>query len=109
LPRDFNSLQLDYISQRLRNNIKFARKHKPSLFIFNGNAWYILLIRHGLIQNYEKVEVTDKFNIYFFEIKGIHSVLFNKFFQRHFWGLTNHHRAVIIPELIREKYDLRFN
>ena len=44
LPRDFNSLQLDYISQRLRNNIKFARKHKPSLFIFNGNAWYILLI-----------------------------------------------------------------
>ena len=73
LPSNFNSLQLNYISQRLQNNIRFARKYKPRLFIFNGNAWYILLIKHGFIPNYEKVKVTEKFNIYFFEIEGIPS------------------------------------
>jgi hypothetical protein len=109
LPINFNTLQLDYISQRFKNNLRFARTHKPSLIIFNGNVWYILLIKYGFIQNYEKVKVTEKFNIYFFEIEDIPSVLFDKFFQRHFWGLNDNHRAVIIPKLIRKKYEIRFN
>lgn len=72
LPANFNPLQLEYINQRFRNNLRFARKHESRLFIFNGNTWYVLLIKHGLIQNYQKVKVTEKFNIYFFEIEGNH-------------------------------------
>jgi hypothetical protein len=86
LPISLNSLQFDCISLRFENNPRFARKHKPSLFIFNGNTWYIILIKHGLIQNNEKIKVTEKFNVYFFELEDISSVLFDEFFQRHFWG-----------------------
>jgi hypothetical protein len=28
----------------------------------------------------------------------------NKFFQRHFWGITDHDRKVTIPKLIHERY-----
>jgi hypothetical protein len=66
-------------------------------------------VKNFLIPHYEKIKITGKFNVYLFEIEGISSVLFDKFFQRHFWGITDYHRAVIIPELIRKKYDIRFN
>lgn len=109
LPSNFNPLQLAYIRQRFQNTLRFPRKNKSSLFIFNGNSWYVLLIKHKFIQNYEKIKINEKFNLYLFEIEGIPFVLFDKFFQRHFWGITDYHRAVIIPELIRKKYDIRFN
>ena len=42
LPSKFDTLQFDYVNQRLQRNIRFARKFKPSLFVFNGNAWYVI-------------------------------------------------------------------
>ena len=109
LSSKFDTLQFDYVNQRLQRNIRFARKFKPSLFVFNGNAYtYVILIKHGFIRNYEKVEITEKFSTFFFEIEGIPSVLFDKFFQRHFWGLKDYDRAVTIPSLIRKKFDIQF-
>jgi hypothetical protein len=43
LPSKFNPPQLDYISQRFQNTLRFAKKYKPNLFFFNGNTWYVLL------------------------------------------------------------------
>jgi hypothetical protein len=69
LPGKLSQLQLNYLTMRFNNSLNFIVKFNPKLFIFNGNPWYILLIKHGLVQKYEKVQVSEKFNIYFFEIK----------------------------------------
>jgi hypothetical protein len=50
------------------------------------------------------VQVTKLFNLYFFELEGVPSVLFDKFFQRHFWGINDYDRKVVIPRIIRERY-----
>jgi hypothetical protein len=99
-----SNLQLDYLTQRFGENINFIINFEPKLFIFNGNPWYLLLIKNKLISDFEKISITDKFNLYFFKIKDIPSVLFDKFFQRHFWGITNEHRRVTIPNLIFKKF-----
>ena len=104
LPPRLNSQQLNYLIERLEENIHFITKFKPKLFIFNGSPWYTLLIKNGLITDSDKVPITNKFNLYFFKIKDIPSVLFDKFFQRHFWGITNEHRNVTIPNLILKRY-----
>jgi len=69
-----------------------------------GNPWYVLLIKHNLIREYHKVQVSKLFNICFFEVEGTPSVLFDKFFQRHFWGITDYDIKVTIPKLIDERY-----
>jgi hypothetical protein len=69
----------------------------------------VLLIKHNLVNEYNKVHVSKRFNLYFFELEGVPSVLFDKFFQRHFWGIDNYHRKVVIPKLIRERYQGRLN
>ena len=50
------------------------------------------------------LQVSKLFNIYFFEGEGISSVLFDKFFQRHFWEITDLDRKVTISKLIHERY-----
>jgi hypothetical protein len=66
------------------SSLEFIRKFKPFLLIFNGDIWHRLLARENFISNADKVGVTDKFNLYFIETLGIRSVLFDKFFSRHF-------------------------
>jgi hypothetical protein len=39
------------------------------------------------MQNYEKVKVTEKFNVYFFEIEGIPSVAIRQIFSKAFLGV----------------------
>jgi hypothetical protein len=104
LPTRLNDYQLNYLSERLEDNINFITCFKPKLFIFNGSTWYTILIRNGLITDFDKVSITDKFNLIFFRVKDIPCVLFDKFIQRHFWGITNEHRRITIPTLIHEKY-----
>ena len=89
---------------RLKGNLDFITKFNPKLLLFNGNPWYLLLIKHNLIREYNKIQVSNKFNLYFFEIEGITSVIFDKFFQVHYWGITNYDRRVTIPKLIQERY-----
>lgn len=74
------------------------------LLIFNGRIWKTLLIDHNLINKYEKIPITERFNIYFFESYGIQFVLFDRFFQRQFWGITNDDRMFTIPKLIHNQY-----
>jgi len=104
LPSRLSSSQLTYLMVRLRSNLDFITKFRPRLLLFNGNPWYILLIKHNLVEKYHKVQVSKLFNIYFFEVKGIPSVLFDKFFQRHFWGITDFDRKATIPNMIHERY-----
>jgi hypothetical protein len=56
------------------------------------------------VKEYQKVKVSKLFNIYFFEIQGVPSVLFDKFFSRHYWGITDYVRKITLPRLIRAKY-----
>jgi hypothetical protein len=100
------SSQIDYLNYRLRSNLDFIIGYKPKLLLFNGKPYHVLLIEHNLIREYQKVEVKNSkdFNIYFFKIEGIPSVLFDKFFQAHFWRITNYDRRVTIPRLFNEKY-----
>ena len=104
LPSKLSSSQLDYMNIRLKGNLDFITKFNPKLLLFNGNPWYVLLIKHNLIREYNKIQISNKFNLYFFEIEGITSVLFDKFFQAHYWGITNYDRRVTIPKLIHERY-----
>jgi hypothetical protein len=50
------------------------------------------------------VQVSKLFNLYFFELEGVPSVLFDKFFQRHFWGIDEYDRREKIPSLILQRY-----
>jgi len=104
IPFKLSSSQLGYLRMRLRSSLDFITKFKPKLLLFNGNPWYVLLIKHNLVRKYHKVQVSKLFNLYFFEIESIPSVLFDKFFQRHFWGITDYDRKVTIPRLIHERY-----
>jgi hypothetical protein len=101
---NLSASQLNYLKGRLRNNLDFITKFRPKLLLFNGNPWYVLLIKHNLVAQYQKVQVSKHFSIYFFEVEGIPSLLFDKFFQRRFWGITDSDRKVTIPKLILEKY-----
>jgi hypothetical protein len=62
------------------------------------------LIKHDIIKEHQKVQVSKLFNLYFFEIHGIPSVLFDKFFLKSFWGITDYDRKITIPKLILGKY-----
>jgi len=104
LPSILTRQQFTYLRSRYDSNINFIIPFKPKLLIFNGRIWETLLIEHNLIEDYVKVPVTKQFSTYSFEIDGIPSVLFDRFFQRHFWGITNHDRLVTIPKLIHNKF-----
>jgi dihydrofolate reductase len=96
--------QLDHLIQRFEENINFIKNFEPKLFIFNGSSWYSLLFKNKLISEFEKISNTAKFILYFIKIKDTLSVLFDKFFQRHFWRITNEDRRIKIPNLIVKEY-----
>ena len=103
-PTFLSKAQLEYLLPRFKNSIDFIINYKPKLFIFNGSPWYILLIKNNIIKTFDKVSLTKKFSLYFFVIQGIPCILFDKFFQRHFWGITNEDRKNTIPNLVYNKY-----
>ena len=104
LPSDFSSFQLTYLTERYKNSLEFIRRYNPKLLIFNGNIWRSLLIKNNLVQVDEKVPITQQLNMYFFKLHDIPCVLFDKFFQRYFWGISNNDRYVTIPSAIHMRY-----
>ena len=104
LPSIFSSFQLAYLTERYKASLEFIRRYSPKLLIFNGNIWRNLLVKNNLVQVDEKVPITQKFNMYFFKLHDIPCVLFDKFFQRHFWGISNKDRYVTIPAAIHMRY-----
>ena len=104
LPSNFSSFQLAYLTERYKAGLEFIRRYNPQLLIFNGNIWRNLLVKNNLVQVDEKVPITQKFNMYFFKLHDIPCVLFDKFFQRHFWGISNNDRYITIPAAIHMRY-----
>jgi hypothetical protein len=110
LPTILKEQQLEYLKNRHSSNIKFIKQFKPKLLIFNGKIWKTLLINYNLTEQYVKVPTTNQFNMHFFELDGIPSVLFDRFFQRHFRAITNDDRMFTIPKLIHDRFkNLRVN
>ena len=103
-PNFLSTSQLEYLLPRFQNSVDFIINYRPKLFIFNGSPWYILLIKNNIIKNFDKVTLTKNFSLYFFNIQGFPCVLFDKFFQRHFWGITNDDRKNTIPNLVYKTY-----
>jgi hypothetical protein len=109
-PNILNSKQLEYLHNGFTSNIEFIKQFNLKLLIFNGKIWKTLLINYNLVEQHVKRPVTNQFTMYSFELDGIPSVLFDRFFQRHFWGITNDDRMFTIPKLIHDKFkNLREN
>lgn len=104
LPRVLSELQLNYLKARFERNLDFITKFRPKLLIFNGRPWYTLLIRHGIIKDFETARVSDRFGLYFFRRNEIPCVLFDRFFQSHFWKITDYDRRITIPCIINRTY-----
>jgi hypothetical protein len=76
--------------------------------IFNGKIWKTLFINYKLTEQHVEAPTLDQFTMYSFEIDGIPSVLFDRFFQRNFQGITDDDRMFTIPKLIHDRFmDLR--
>jgi hypothetical protein len=105
LPDILNKEQFEYLQERYISNINFIRQFKPKLLIFNGKVWKTLLINHDLIEQHIEAPNAKQFRMYFFELDGIPSVLFDRFFQRHFLGITNDDRMFTIPKLIHDRFE----
>jgi hypothetical protein len=69
LPKKLSIHQLDYLGSHLTNNLNFITAFKPKLFIFIGMIWYVLLINHELVKEYQKIPISKSFNTYFFELR----------------------------------------
>ncbi len=103
LSKHLSDKEIDILEERLRSLLDFIIKYSPRIFIFNGKPWEILLINQGIVKNYKKVKINKNFSIYLFELQGIPSILFEKFFSRHFW-LDDKERSIIIPKLIKKNF-----
>jgi hypothetical protein len=62
-------------------------------------------MNHDLIEQHIEAPINKQFRMYLFEIDGIPSVLFDRFFQRHFRGITDDDRMFTIPKLIHNKFE----
>ena len=107
ISKKLSNEQFEFLQERFEELVNFITKYKPRLFLFNGKPWEVLLINHGLVKNYDRVPVTKDFILYFFKVGKTPSILFEKFFPRHFW-LNNEHRQKIIPDLIMQQYPKQF-
>lgn len=103
LPSKFSEKQLAYLKESYFSQLDFIKPFQPRLFVFNGNPWHKFLIENHIVTDFEKIQITPKFNIYFFKIGSTPAILFDKFFTSHFFGLTDHHRTQIIPQLINTR------
>jgi hypothetical protein len=110
LPTRFDEEQNRYLIQNFNSLIDFIMPYSPKLLIFNGNPWLVLLKRNSLLNEANKIEVTERFNLYFFKLYKMPAVLMDKFFSAQFWGIKNDpHRSRIIPELIKRQTNLVFD
>jgi hypothetical protein len=109
-PTILDEKQLEYLQNRFTNNIEFIKEFNPKLLIFNGKIWKTLLTDCKLTEHYIDAPIANQFTMYSFELDGIPSVLFDRFFQRHFRGITNDDRMFTIPKLIHDRFkNLREN
>ena len=102
-PSILSTTQLKYLMDSFNNSLDFiTASKKVKLFLLNGSIWNTLLIKNGVIKDFKRTQILKGFNMYFFRIRGVQSVIFDKFFTLHYYGMTHHHRKVTIPKIIRE-------
>jgi len=105
----FSLAQLDYLIPRLYKLIKFISDFHPKMFVFNGKAWYVLLIKHGLVKKPKRVPINKKCNLYFFKLQKIPCILFDNFLSSsHYIGITNLDLTQKIPKKILSHYSKFF-
>lgn len=103
MPYNFSKTQFGYLKYRLDLNIDFIKQYEPKLLIFNGKPWQVLLVEHKLVDKFKKRSIRGKFNVYFFEYKGIKSILFDKFLSS-VRGLTHEQIRNKIARIIVSEY-----
>lgn len=109
-PTTLNEQQFEFLQNRHNSNIEFIKQFKPKLLIFNGRIWKSLFINYKLTEQHINAPTTNQSTVYSFELEGIPSVLFDRFFQRNFRGITDDDRMFTIPKLIHDRFkDLREN
>lgn len=94
-----------YFKLRLEANLNFLKKLKVKLMIFNGNPFYLLLVKNNLIEYDKKVNLNKYVNMYTFKIQGIPCVLFDKFLTQAGFGLSYEDLKNKIPQLVRKEFD----
>lgn len=78
-------MQFQYLKNMFELQMQFLAKFNLSLIIFNGNPWFRFLIENKFSKISTTEKITNKFNIYFFEIHNEQAILFDKFFTLYFW------------------------
>ena len=87
LPSHLSEDQLNYLTTRFKNSVNFIIKHRPKLFVFNGNPWYVLLIKHRLIDDYEKFLLCRSLTFISLNYKIFHVCCLTSSFKDIFGGL----------------------
>lgn len=96
--------QKAYFEFRLNSNINFLKDLNVKLMIFNGNPFYLLLIKNQLIQYDKKINLNKYVNIYFFRINNIPCILFDKFITQPAFGISNEDLKIKITNLILSEF-----
>lgn len=94
--------QLDYFKKRIKSNLDFLKTINTKLIIFNGNPFYLLLIKNRLIDYNKKIKLNKCVNMYFFKISDTPCVLFDRFVTQPAFGLSDKDLKIRIPNLINK-------
>ena len=95
--------QKSYFKNRFESNINFSKKLNIKLMIFNGNPFYLLLIKNNLIQYNKKIKLNKYVNMYTFKVQDIPCILFDKFPTQAGFGLSEDLKMKV-PNLIRAEF-----
>lgn len=98
--------QKEYFKKRFESNLKFLKTIKTKLIIFNGNPFYLLLIKNGLVKHDKKIRLNKHVTMYFFKLNKAPCVLFDKFITQPAFGLSYKDLSKKIPNLIKKETSL---
>ena len=93
-----------YLKGRFESDLNFLKKLKVKLMIFNGNPFYLLLIKNNLIEYDKKINLNKYVNMYLFKVQDIPCVLFDKFLTQPGFGLSYENLRNKIPNLIKMEF-----
>ncbi len=96
--------QKSYFKSRFESDLNFLKKIKVKLMIFNGNPFYLLLIKNNLIKYDKKINLNECVNMYIFRIQNTPCVLFDKFLTQPAFRLSYEDLKNKLPNLIKREF-----
>jgi len=93
-----------YFKRRFESDLNFLKNLNIKLMLFNGNPFFLLLIKNNLIQYDKKINLNKYVNMYTFRVQDIPCVLFDKFLTQAGFGLTYEDMKNKIPNLLRAEF-----